>query len=218
MKFLAVCLLLGAALHVAQSMFLGSLLLALPFGPIVATNGILGFKVAMGAALLSALGRRGLGGHYGFHVRAGSGIGDDQRPAGQLGERRGLLLPAPSVMTTEQPEPTVHMPISALRDLLRVERPHHEMDVMFTFLKEIDDHDCVSRMVCESAADALRLGKVGNATVHFFADNTGLKTGPGAVFVSAAQTGRAQGLHGCATAFPKCAADLPHILSMAGLM
>ncbi|KAH9381794.1 hypothetical protein HPB48_009798 [Haemaphysalis longicornis] len=96
--------------------------------------------------------------------------------------------------------------------------PHHQTDVLFLLLKEVDDNGCVSRLVCESAADALRFGKLGNATMHFFDGNTGVKTGPGSVFVAAAEAGRTQGVQGCATLFPKCTADLPHILSLAGLM
>ncbi|KAL1482349.1 hypothetical protein MTO96_033857 [Rhipicephalus appendiculatus] len=98
------------------------------------------------------------------------------------------------------------------------EKQKHEIDVLFAFLKGIDDRGCVSRMVCESAADAVRLGKVGKATNNFFNTNVGVDTEAVSVFVTAAKAGRSRGLAGCAQAFPECTANLPDILTAAGLM
>ncbi|KAH7955595.1 hypothetical protein HPB52_001691 [Rhipicephalus sanguineus] len=98
------------------------------------------------------------------------------------------------------------------------EEQKHQTELLFTFLKGIDDRRCVSRMVCESFADAIRLGKVGKATKNFFSTKVGVDTGAASVFVAAAKTGRSRGLAGCAQAFPGCTANLPHILTAAGLM
>ncbi|KAH7955261.1 hypothetical protein HPB51_028138 [Rhipicephalus microplus] len=83
--------------------------------------------------------------------------------------------------TTEKTE--IKVPISALQNVLNMnEEQKLQIDLLFAFLKEIDDRGCVSRMVCESAADALRLGKVGTATKYFFDTNAGVGTKAVSVF------------------------------------
>ncbi|KAH7959810.1 hypothetical protein HPB49_013971 [Dermacentor silvarum] len=212
MKTSAIFLVVVAALHGVDSAFVGSLLL--PFGGITSTIGVIRFKISVAAAVLSMLGQ-GFNGDA--DVRTGANVvGSLSR---EESERRGLLdLVMTTTTTTEQPQVRVS-PIPALQDILNVDqKPKPQTDLLFTFLKDLDDQGCVSRMVCESAADAQRLGKVGKATVHFFNNNVVLKTGPASVFVAAAEIGRSRGLAGCAQAFPDCTANLPDIISVSGLM
>ncbi|XP_037512202.1 uncharacterized protein LOC119388915 [Rhipicephalus sanguineus] len=203
-------LLFIVVLLVVQSVFVGSLFL--PFGGIAsAANGIIGFKVSVAASLLSMLGKGFTGT---FNLRAGTAFADSSSE--ELNGRSGLLG---YDMTTTTERTEIKVPISALQDVLNVdEEQKHQTDLLFTFLKGIDDRGCVSRMVCESVADAIRLGKVGNATKNFFDTNVGVETGDVSVFVAAAKTGRSRGLAGCAQAFPECTANLPHILTAARLM
>ncbi|KAH7960239.1 hypothetical protein HPB49_018099 [Dermacentor silvarum] len=211
MKSPVICLLLIAVLH---CVFVGSLLL--PLGSIASTaNGILGFKISLAASALSML-TKGFKGT--FNLRAGTDIADS--PSDELNGRSGLLVPDMTTTTSTTTEQTeVRVPISVLQDIFKLNHDQrHQTDLLFTFLKEMDDRGCVSRMVCESATDAMRLGQVGNATAHFFETNVAVNTGPASFFLSAAKTGRSKGLAGCAQAFPECTADLPHILTAAGLM
>ncbi|XP_037512200.1 uncharacterized protein LOC119388913 [Rhipicephalus sanguineus] len=207
----ATSLLFVAALLVVQSVFVGSLFL--PFGGIAsAANGIIGFKISMAGSLLSMLSQAFTGT---FNLRAGTDFVDS--PSEELSGRSGLLGPDGMTTTTEKTE--IKVPVSALQNVLNVDDERkRQLDLLFTFLKEIDDRGCVSRMVCESVADAIRFGKVGNATKNFFSTNVGVDTGAASVFVDAAKTGRSRGIAGCAQAFPECNANLPHILTAAGLM
>ncbi|KAH6931996.1 hypothetical protein HPB50_002430 [Hyalomma asiaticum] len=205
MSILFIVVLLGV-----QSTFVGSLLL--PFGAIASTaSGILGFKISVAASMLSMF-TRGFTGTFNF--RAGTIIDDpsSEEPDG----RSGALVPDVVTTTTEKTE--IKVPISALQGILNMnEEQTQKTELLFSFLKSINDHKCVSRLICESAADASRLGKVGKATNHFFNTNVAVKTGAVSVFVAAAKTGRSRGLAGCARAFPECTADIPHILTVAGL-
>ncbi|KAL3201016.1 hypothetical protein MRX96_012852 [Rhipicephalus microplus] len=148
----------------------------------------------------------------------GPALTSRNQPFEELEGRRGL--PGHDVTTTTTTEKTeIKVPISALQNVLNVnEEQKLQIDLLFAFLKEIDDRGCVSRMVCESTADALRLGKVGTATKHFFDTNMGVGTKAISVFVAAAKTGRSRGLAGCAQAFPECTTNLPRVLTAAGLM
>ncbi|XP_050029093.2 uncharacterized protein [Dermacentor andersoni] len=212
MKTSAIFLVVVVAMHGVDSAFVGSLLL--PFSSITSAIGILRFKISVAGAVLSMLGQAFNGNS---DARTGTNVADSF--SREESERRGLVdIGVRTTTTTEQPQARVS-PISALQDILNVdEKPKPQTDLLFTFLKDLDDQGCVSRMVCESAADALRLGKVGNATVNFFNTNVGLRTGPASVFVAAAEVGRSRGLAGCAQAFPDCTANLPDTLSVAGLM
>ncbi|KAL3201040.1 hypothetical protein MRX96_012873 [Rhipicephalus microplus] len=204
----AICLLFIATL-LLQNVFVGSLFL--PFGGIVsAAHGILGFKVSMAASLLSML-SKGFTGT--FNLRAGTDF--DDSPSDEHTGRSGPFI-IDATTTTEKTE--IEGPNSSLQNALNVDEEKHETDLMFAFLKGIDDHECVSRMVCESAADALRLGKVGKATKHFFDTHVGVGTGAVSVFITAAKTGHSRGLAGCAQAFPECTADIPNVLTAAGMM
>ncbi|KAL3201003.1 hypothetical protein MRX96_012839 [Rhipicephalus microplus] len=201
-----------AALLVVQSACVGSLFL--PFGGVTsAVSGILGYKISMAGSLLSML-SQGFTGT--FNLRAGTDF--TESPFQELERRRGL--PGHDVTTTTTTEKTeIKVPISALQNVLNMnEEQKLQIDLLFAFLKEIDDRGCVSRMVCESAADALRLGKVGTATKYFFDTNAGVGTKAVSVFVAAAKTGQSRGLAGCAQTFPECTANLPHVLTAAGLM
>ncbi|XP_075539525.1 uncharacterized protein LOC142574289 [Dermacentor variabilis] len=210
MKCSILCLLFIAALHGVLGVFVSSLLL--PLGGIASTaNGILGFKISMAASALSML-SKGFKGT--FNLRAGTDIADS--PSDELSGRSALMVPGMTTTTTEQT--VVRVPISVLQDIFKLNNEQQQQaNLLFAFLKEMDDRGCVSRMVCESAADALRLGQVGNATAHLFNTDVAVLAGPASVFVSAAKTGRSRGLAGCARAFPECTADLPHILGVAGL-
>nr|XP_050029093.1 uncharacterized protein LOC126525075 [Dermacentor andersoni] len=211
MKTSAIFLVVVVAMHGVDSAFVGSLLL--PFSSITSAIGILRFKISVAGAVLSMLGQAFNGNS---DARTGTNVAESF--SREESERRGLVDIGIRTTTTEQPQARVS-PISALQDILNVdEKPKPQTDLLFTFLKDLDDQGCVSRMVCESAADALRLGKVGNATVQFFNTNVGLRTGPASVFVAAAEVGRSRGLAGCAQAFPDCTANLPDTLSVAGLM
>ncbi|KAL3195540.1 hypothetical protein MRX96_045593 [Rhipicephalus microplus] len=212
MKLSAVCLVAIAVLSCTHGMFVGNMLL--PFGSIMSSSGILGFKISMAASLISLVTQAIMSGDYEF--RAGTAASESS--TGKLSGRPGLLLPnMTTTATTEQP--VVRSPISVLQDILGGDQEQqHQMDLLFMFLKQMDDRRCVSRLVCESAADALRLGRVGNATVHFFNSNVALKTGPASVFVAAADTGRSRGVTGCAQEYADCTADIRRVLSVAGLM
>ncbi|XP_065296902.1 uncharacterized protein [Dermacentor albipictus] len=211
MKCSAICLLFVATLHGVLGVFVGSMLL--PLGGIASTaNGILGFKISMAASALSML-SKGFKGT--FNLRAGTDIADS--PSDELSGRSALMVPDMTTTTTTE-QTAVRVPISVLQDIFKHNNEQQQqVNLLFAFLKEMDDRGCVSRMVCESAADALRLGQVGNATAHLFNTDVAVFAGPASVFVSAAKTGRSRGLAGCARAFPECTADLPHILGVAGL-
>ncbi|KAL1484946.1 hypothetical protein MTO96_032272 [Rhipicephalus appendiculatus] len=208
----AFSLLFIAALLVAQSAFVGSLFL--PFGGIAsAANSLIGFKISTAASLLSML-TQGFTGTV--NLRAGTAFTDS--PFEELNGRSGLLG-HDITMTTTTERTEIKVPISELQNVLNVDEDQkYQIELMFAFLKGIDDRGCVSRMVCESAADAIRLGKVGKATKNFFNTNVGVGTEAVSVFVAAAKTGQSRGLAGCAQAFPECTANIPHVLTAAGLM
>ncbi|KAL1447490.1 hypothetical protein MTO96_028572 [Rhipicephalus appendiculatus] len=198
------------AILVVQSVLVGSPFL--PFGGTAsATNDILGFKISTAASLLPMLapGFTGI-----FNSRAGTAFADS--PSEDLNGKSGLPFPD-MVTTTEKTEITV--PTSALDNVINFdELRKHQMDLLFALLRELDDRGCVSRIVCESAAGATRFGKLGNVTKNFFNTNVGVAAGPVSVFVAAAETGRSQGVAGCAQAFQECTADLPYILRSVELM
>ncbi|KAL1475985.1 hypothetical protein MTO96_036872 [Rhipicephalus appendiculatus] len=212
MKVSAVCVVVIAALSCTHGMFVGNMFL--PFGSLMTSSGILGFKISMAASLISLVSQGILSGD--FDSRAGTVALESS--TGKVSGRPCRLFPnTMTTATTEQPD--ARAPIPSLQNALSVDPDQqHQMDLLFTFLKQMDDRRCVSRLVCESAADALRLGRVGNATVHFFNSNVALKTGPASVFVAAADTGRSRGVAGCAQEFADCTADLRRVLWIAGLM
>ncbi|XP_077539781.1 uncharacterized protein LOC144152388 [Haemaphysalis longicornis] len=210
MRVTVVIIVCVATLQLAQSQFLECLLLSLPFGPIVATNGIAGFKAALGTFVVSFLSKHVVVSYDDEKGIVAPPLHEEQAA---LSGGSGFREPNTAVPTTEE------LAAERVRDVLSsVAAPQHKTDVLFLFLKQTVDSDCVSRLVCESSADPLHFGRVGNATMHFFDGETAVKTRPASVFVAAAQAGRTRGLQSCFALFPKCTADLPYILSIVRLM
>ncbi|KAH6934012.1 hypothetical protein HPB50_019479 [Hyalomma asiaticum] len=205
MRVLAVFLVVFAVLHGRHSAFIGiDMLPDIPVSP----------EFIMTFSLLEAVVRELFS-----DLDARPGTVSVESSTEKQSEESGLLVfNATTTATTEKPEVRV-VPASAVENLHNVnQNRQHRMDLLFTFLKELDGRKCVSRLVCESAADAQRLGRVGNSTVQFFNSNLALKTGRGSVFLAAAETGRSRGLAGCAQEFADCTADLRHLLTVAGLI
>ncbi|KAL3195539.1 hypothetical protein MRX96_045592 [Rhipicephalus microplus] len=92
------------------------------------------------------------------------------------------------------------------------------MSQLLLLLDRMNAERCMSRLACESAANAQRLGRVGNATAHLFNSTEALKTGAKWGFDAAADTGRSRGISGCDQEYADCPADLHRVLSSAELI
>ncbi|KAL3195543.1 hypothetical protein MRX96_045596 [Rhipicephalus microplus] len=213
MKLSAVCLVAIAELSCTHGMFLGNMFL--PFGSIMTPSGILRFKISMATSLISLITDGVMSDDYDFRAGTAASESSTGKPSGLP----GLLFPKmTTTVTTEQP---VMVGLnSELEDIFLCDhwKQQHQMDLLFMFLKQLDDRRCLSRLVCEINAGTVRLGRVGNATVHFFKNSGALKTGPASVFLAAADTGRSRGVAGCAQEFADCTANLERVLSFAALI
>ncbi|KAH7956158.1 hypothetical protein HPB52_006590 [Rhipicephalus sanguineus] len=210
MKTSAVCVVVIAALRCVHGMFVGNMFL--PFGSIMTSSGILGFKISMAASLISLVSQGILSGD--FETRAGTVIAESS--TGKLSGWPGLLVPNTTTSATTA-QPDERAPISALQDILSVEpEQQHQMDLLFTFLKQMDDRRCLSRLVCESAAERTAPGQSGQRDRALLQQQRGAQDrSRGRCSLPPQTPGRSRGAAGCAQEFAECTADLRRVLSTA---